>query len=964
VSVAPAHHCRYDVRGRRAGGRGARPDPIRHPDDEVRLIRLATGVAVNALVFLIVARLLPTAVLLQAGRSAPRLGVILLVAGIGAAAAIWLARRVAVGGSRTEAFRRFGVAFVGEVAVLIGLMAVAPAVGVRFGVGGLPSVLSLSSLAAVALLAVLLASAAVAVDILLRGLADRPARWVANGWGSARALNPTRTAIFGIFILSGAAGLMYEVVWARQLVLVFGNTTQAVSAILTGYFGGLAIGSVVGGRLADRVRRPLRLYGVLELVLVFVVLLTPLLFRGLHELYRAGYAGLENQPTALALLRYGLALLALAPATVLMGATLPTLSRHLSRRRAELGSAFGRLYAFNTIGAIVGTLAAGLILIELLGLTGTLFVGAIGSATAGVVAVLIDRRDRDSPRSHDDSGTVAVELPPQTASAVSASTARTGWSGPSLPLVIAFVSGLTSLGYQLLWTRLLASGSGNTTYVFTSILAVFLIGIAVGAAVIARRLGTPERGARNPSFGRLGAIQVVIAAIVLADLLVLSGQVSGLPFLVRVLIVVLPATLAIGLTLPLASSLVAGGDEGIGRDAGMLLGANTLGAIGGTFVVPFFLIPAIGSPASLVVLALINLALGLALVAHGADLAAVSRRVATAAGTAIAVAAGIALFLPNPLVADPGATRLERESVLLADAEDEIAAVQAGGPPGERRLLVGGTGMTRLTVDAKVMTYLPLITRPEASRLLVIAFGMGSSYRSGLIAGLEVDGVELVPSVREMFPYFYPDAPQVLADPNGQLIITDGRNYVELSDRTYDMIVVDPPPPIESSGTSVLYSREFYEASAERLTDSGVMMEWMPYGQSVDEFRSHVRTYASVFPHVMLAFGPTKRGVYMLGSRAPLSVDGANVRAILERPGVLQDLLDTPDNPVATEADWAAILEGIEWLDDDRARAFGDDAALIVDDRPATEYFLLRRLFGPKSPAMNERNLRAATPPG
>jgi hypothetical protein len=215
-----------------------------------------------------------------------------------------------------------------------------------------------------------------------------------------------------------------------------------------------------------------------------------------------------------------------------------------------------------------------------------------------------------------------------------------------------------------------------------------------------------------------------------------------------------------------------------------------------------------------------------------------------------------------------------------------------------------------------------------------------------------------------MFPYFYADADRVLADPNGQLIITDGRNYVELTDRTYDLIVVDPPPPIESSGTSVLYSQEFYEASAGRLTAAGLMMEWMPHGQTVAEFRSHVRTFASVFPHVLLAFGPTNRGVYMLGSADPITVDSANVRAVLERPGVMTDLIDTPDNPVASEDAWASMIESIGWIEDDRVRAFGDGASVILDDRPATEYFLLRRLFGPRSPAMNEKNLRAATPPG
>ena len=295
----------------------------------------------------------------------------------------------------------------------------------------------------------------------------------------------SRAVVLAIFVLSGAAGLVYEVVWARQLVLVFGNTTQAISAILTGFFGGMAIGSVAGGRLADRVRRPLRLYGLLELALVAVVLLTPLTFRLLHELYRGVFGSLETQPALLALLRFGLALLALGPATVMMGATLPTLTRYLSRDAAHLSQAFGRLYAANTIGAIVGTVAAGFVLIELVGLTGTLAVGAACSAVAGLVALALDRQGgpgaavagRIAPRTawppRRKPGRVAVAAPPDRTSAGAAPTLRLG-------LIVAFVSGLTSLGYQTLWTRLLASGTGNSTYIFTLILTCFLIGIAVG----------------------------------------------------------------------------------------------------------------------------------------------------------------------------------------------------------------------------------------------------------------------------------------------------------------------------------------------------------------------------------------------------------------------------------------------------------------------------------------------------
>ena len=191
---------------------------------------------------------------------------------------------------------------------------------------------------------------------------------------------------------------------------------------------------------------------------------------------------------------------------------------------------------------------------------------------------------------------------------------------------------------------------------------------------------------------------------------------------------------------------------------------------------------------------------------------------------------------------------MSRDGKLFASTEDEVASVQAGRLGTEKHLWVGGTGMTALTIDARLMAVLPMMLRPEADSMLVICFGMGSSFRSGLIGGLRVDGVELVPSVPKMFNYYYADGDRVLSDPRGRLVITDGRNYVELTDRTYDLIVVDPPPPIESSGTAMLYSREFYAASASRLKDGGLMMEWMPYGQTIDEFRAHVRTFAPSSP--------------------------------------------------------------------------------------------------------------------
>ena len=252
--------------------------------------------------------------------------------------------------------------------------------------------------------------------------------------------------------------------------------------------------------------------------------------------------------------------------------------------------------------------------------------------------------------------------------------------------------------------------------------------------------------------------------------------------------------------------------------------------------------------------------------------------------------------------------------------------------------------------------------RPEARDALVIAFGMGSTYRSALIAGLNVEGVELVPSVPGMFHWYHDDAARVLADPAGHLVIADGRNHVELTARRFDIVVADPPPPIRSSGTAVLYSREFYEAVRARLTPGGVMMEWMPYDQSVDEFRSHVATFASAFSNVVIAFGPAGYGVFMLGSGSPLDLADEDIRSVLDRPGVVADLSEPGDAPAHDADAWARLIPELTWISDGQVAQFAGTAPLITDDRPLPEYWLLRSLIGSDSPPMREDALRAATP--
>jgi spermidine synthase len=738
-------------------------------------------------------------------------------------------------------------------------------------------------------------------------------------------------AIVVIFILSGAAALIDEIVWSRQLVLVFGNTTQAVSAILAGFFGGLAIGGAVGGRLADRVARPLRMYGLLELILLAVVLVTPVSFGFIGDLYRGIYPSLETSPPALWFVRLVLAVLALAPATVLMGATLPTLTRYLTRS-SEFTTAFSRLYAANTIGAIAGTAVAGFILIELLGLSGALLVGAVCSGLAGLAALSLDR----------------LMGAPGRARAVGATPIVPGRRAPALALAVAFVSGLTSLGYQVTWMRLLASGTGNTTYVFTTILTIFLLGLAVGALLysfIRPRIRDP--------LGLLVTTQLLAGALAILGLLFVlvaprvptpNEPVATLQALIgNALLVVLPVTVMLGIAFPASSALVPDAANREGTDSGSLLAVNTVGAILASLAVPFVLIPLVGSPALLAGLAVSNILIGLVLATRIRSRG--GRSVGTMVGAVMAVAMVVAATETGWLIQPTVAYIDSVDGRVFASAEDEIASVQAGQIRSTPELWVAGTSMTLLTVDAKLMPILPLIARPDSQRALVVAFGMGTAHRGALIAGLRSEAVELVPSVPDMFGWYYPDAAAVLADPRGRLIIADGRNHLELTSERFDIIVTDPPPPIESSGAAVISSREYYEAGRDHLTEGGIMMQWVPYGGPLDDFLDHIRTFASVFPEVMVVQGPGSFGVFMLGSAKPMAFEDADIREVLARPGILEDISSAYDSPANTIDGWVEVIGRQVWLTGAAVQATVGAGPIITDDRPRPEYFLLRRFL-------------------
>jgi spermidine synthase len=259
------------------------------------------------------------------------------------------------------------------------------------------------------------------------------------------------------------------------------------------------------------------------------------------------------------------------------------------------------------------------------------------------------------------------------------------------------------------------------------------------------------------------------------------------------------------------------------------------------------------------------------------------------------------------------------------------------------------------------MPVLPLIARPESKRALIVAFGMGTAFRTALTAGLETDVIELVPSVPKMFHFYHPDAEAVLADPAGQVIIADGRNHLELTEDRFDIIVTDPPPPLESSGASVISSREYYEAGRAHLNPGGVMMQWIPYGQTINEFKAHLRAFHAVYPEVTIVFGAGGFGTYLLGADRPISFDPDDIRGILARPGVLEDISGAYDSPTTTVEGWVTEIADLTWISGDEVTAFVGEGPEVTDDRPFSEYFLIRRIMGDGSGLATRASLRQAT---
>ena len=741
-----------------------------------------------------------------------------------------------------------------------------------------------------------------------------------------------------LLFASGAAGLIYQVAWVRLLGLAFGVTVYAVSTVLAAFMGGLAIGSLVGGRRADLVQWPLRAYGLVELGVGVTALGTPWAFRLLQDVY-AGTSQLvdpQQAPLIAGGVRAALAFGVLLVPTALMGATLPLAVRGLRRAAASNGTdatrgdawAMALLYATNTSGAILGSLLSGFVLIGHLGLSETIFAAATANAIAGLGGLTLSRWSPPSPAPR----------------AMSSSSRGRGDRRLAYTALIAFgVSGAISLAYEVVWTRVLAVLFDSSIYGFVLMLATVLGGIAVGGALAGALMRTrvSERGA-GILFGLvevgigLAAVLAIFAFGSAYDTLVQLRD-QGPPILARLVrtdlrlmavlcvVTVLPAALLMGATFPVAARLWAAGETALGRRLGGIYAGNVAGAIVGSLFAGFVLVPAFGAHRSLLLLAGANVLVGVAL------LLLTRRSLALASGVAGMAVVGLATLSPpiHKLVF----RQHFPDQRLVAYWEGLENTVSVGrDASGVQTLFTNSRGQTNDSPDLvryhRVMGHLAALLAPSRTpRALVVGLGAGATPGAlARHAGTSIDVVELSESVIAAAPYFSAANMDVLRQPNVHLQIDDGRNYLLRNRVPYDVVTADVVHPYDA-GANNLYSVEYFAAVARSLSPGGIMVQWVSPGTAF-EHALIVRTFLAAFPYAELWLG----GDLLIGSKTPRGMSRAELEARLADPSARDSLAEVGFNHAQ---DVLAQFRGTS----EQLHAYAGDGPILTDDHPILEYF-------------------------
>jgi predicted membrane-bound spermidine synthase len=757
------------------------------------------------------------------------------------------------------------------------------------------------------------------------------------------------TWYFFFFFLSGFCSVLYELVWLRMSMAQFGVTTAMVSIVLSVFMAGLGVGSWASGRwiaetkiVRTKIGRTgesgrltaLRVYAVIEFLIGVSGIVVPYELQLGHRLLE--HAGLSSSAGFYCLAGLGVTI-ALLPWTALMGATVPVAMQAIGQTiPGESRRSFSYLYLSNVTGAVVGTTVP-LFLIELLGFHGTLKVGAACNGLIALSVMVLLQKQTQTQRA--SSNAADQNTANRNAAELKVDSAPAEDGGKILALL--FLSGLTCMAMEVVWVRSYTPYYGTVVYTFATILSVYLLATAMGSAIY-RRLSLhwsrKDRSEETRS-EESPILWSVLAMCALLPLVAASPRydvVRGL----RLAIGIMPFTGLIGFITPMLVDRFSAGNP---AKAGTAYAVNVAGCILGPLIAGFGLLPFLSEKRALVVLTLPWFVVGAAPLRPRLRLGVLSR------GAIYAMLAISALLI----AVGRGYEEAFFPRVVLRDS---TATVLATGQGMDKKLLVNGYGMTELSPITKIMAHLPLasLDRPPKNAL-VICFGMGTTFRSLRSWGIPVTAVELVPSVPHLFSYYHSDGNQVLASPLSHVVIDDGRRFLERTDEQFDVITIDPPPPLRAAASSLLYSKEFYRVVRQRLRPGGILQQWLPTIVSQDpvDVAAMARSLRESFPYIRVFFDDF--GYHFLCSDQP--VPRRTTQELLARmpDAAINDLAEWDQSPGETVRN-AARDEFDEMLrgetTTDPLLAGSPNTPAITDDRPINEYYIVRRWLGHENTAV------------
>lgn len=747
-------------------------------------------------------------------------------------------------------------------------------------------------------------------------------------------------AIGLLFFFSGFSALVYELLWMRQIGFIFGNTVHAATTVLTAYMAGLAAGAHLFGRRAARSRRPVALFGLLELTIGASALAMPLLFAAVRLAYRLAYRHLTDSLYVLTPLRFVLALLILAVPTLCMGGSLPVLAKGLLRREENFGERLGLLYGINTLGAAAGILLCGFVLIPSLGLNGSNAVAVASNAAVGLAALALSRRQ---------GGAEAGEPAPAPAAG----------RVVRIAVAAAAVSGGLALAMEVIWFRALILVFGSTTYSFSVMLSVFLLGIAGGSMAFGWLLDRVRRHLLALSLALTGIGLSTLWSMhqfnakpefLLRHLLASQFSWAGMTaarFMIAASLLVLP-TLLFGFAFTAAAKVVRHGVADASRAVGRVYTWNTVGAMIGSLAGGFVLLPLLGMEKSLLVLAAAactaGLVVGLLEQGSAARAAAVLGAVAALAWAGWSpprwsrelMAAG-AYFSPWNYVRGGRVTLRDQVQAdrLLYYGEGVTATVSATRALDEKLYLAvdgkveADTGSRGMVVQ-RMIGHLPMLFHPAPRRVMNLGLGAGVTF--GALSCYPLDRLEVVeiePLVKQAAAAWGPHNHGIVDRADALFTINDGRNHLFCTPQVYDVITSDPFEPVVG-GASHLFTVEHFRQARERLAEDGIMCQWVPmYELSKADYLTILRSFVEVFPRSAFFF--TGADSLMLGFKGEMKLDPAVVRAKFQIPAVRASLAEVgfmrPE-----------MILGMFVADLSKSAGFVGPGPLNTDVRPVIEF--------------------------